>query len=68
MPIDLNDVEAWLDLGEEVAPDDIELFATPPAKQAGLGGDFNSAPRPHHRLNRPRQWKNGAEYILNNVL
>jgi len=45
VPIDLTDVEAWLDMGSKVRPEDIEVFSLPPKSQAGHGGNFDSSPR-----------------------
>eukprot|EP00928_Gymnodinium_smaydae_P011761 TRINITY_DN14308_c0_g1_i1.p1 TRINITY_DN14308_c0_g1~~TRINITY_DN14308_c0_g1_i1.p1 ORF type:complete len:546 (-),score=141.87 TRINITY_DN14308_c0_g1_i1:37-1653(-) len=70
LPIDLNDVEAWLEM-EEVAPDDVEVFASPPAAQAGSGGNFDSSPRPvpeQRRLERVRKAFGGGRALVINSL
>lgn len=66
-----GDVEKWLQLGQAVQPDDIELFALPPSKQAGHGGDFNAAPQPvpiKGRLKRVRQaFGQGRALVINSL-
>jgi len=71
LPIGLDDVETWLDLGPKVRADDIELFALPPKAQAGQGGDFNSAPVPvpvKDRLKTVRKaFGSGRALVINSL-